>query len=261
MSLAGVLAFFLTIGSQGAGQIVARSVTNTNRDWAAAPQYDFTERDLIVKGGEKTTKTYQVLMLDGSPYYKLIAENGQPLPAADAAEQDRKLEEEIAHRRNESPDEREKRIAEYRSERRQDHALMAQMARAFDYKLLGVETVNGRRCFVLDATPKPGYQPINRDTEVLKGMRGRMWIDAKEYQWVKVQAEVFRPVAFGLFIAHVEPGTEFILEQCPVKGNLWLPAHFTVRVKAEVLFFSHNSFDDETYWDYRPAGSQTLAGK
>jgi hypothetical protein len=138
---------------------------------------------------------------------------------------------------------------------------MAQMARAFDYKLVGVETVNGRRCFVLDATPRPGYQPINRDTEVLKGMRGRMWIDTTAYQWVKVEAEVFQPVAFGLFIAHVEPGTEFILEQQPFKGNLWLPSHFTVRVKAEVLFISRNSFDDETYWDYRPAGSRTLAVK
>ena len=50
-------------------------------------------------------------------------------------------------------------------------------------------------------------------------MRGKMWIDTRQYQWVKVHAEVFRPVAFGLFIAHVEPGTEFTLEESPIGGR------------------------------------------
>ncbi|HLY20412.1 MAG TPA: hypothetical protein VKR61_24465 [Bryobacteraceae bacterium] len=86
-------------------------------------------------------------------------------------------------------------------------------------------------------------------------MRGKMWIDEQQYQWVKVQAEVFRPVTFGLFVAQVEPGTEFALEQKPVAPNLWLPSHFSMQVKARVLrYWSHNSADDETYWDYKPAG-------
>jgi hypothetical protein len=136
---------------------------------------------------------------------------------------------------------------------------MGQMAKAFDYTLTGEETVNGRRCFVLSATPKPSYQPINRDTRVLKGMRGRLWIDEQDYQWVKVHAEVFRPVAFGLFIAHVQLATEFTLEQRPVEGNLWLPSHFEVRVNASVLWWSRNSVDDETYTDYRRAGGEPVA--
>jgi hypothetical protein len=256
MSSVFALAFFLTIPAPNPSQIVERSVANTNRDWNAAPQYNFTERDIIVKHGVKTVKTYQVMMLDGSPYNKLIAINDQPLPASASAAQERKLKQVTAERQRESAGARQKRIGEYQRERRQDHALMAQMASAFDYKLAGEETVDGRRCFVLDATPKPGYQPVSRDTKVLRGMRGRMWIDETSYQWVKVQAEVFRPVAFGLFIAHVEPGTEFILEDQPVSDNLWLPAHFTVRVKAKVLFSTRKSLDDETYSSYRASTPQ-----
>src|SRR5205807_7666656 len=130
-------------------------------------------------------------------------------------------------------------------ERRQDHALMMEMVKAFDFKLLGEEAVNGRRCFVLAASPRPGYQPRSRDSKVVKGMRGKMWIDAEQYQWVKVRADVFQPVAFGLFIAHVQPGTEFTLEEKPVQQNIWLPSHFSTTVKANVLFFSRNSADDE----------------
>src|SRR5205823_572451 len=150
-------------------------------------------------------------------------------------------------RRSESPSARRKRVAQYENERRQDHALMGEMIKAFDFRLTGEEIVNGRRCFALDAKPKPGYKPPNRDTQVLKGMRGQMWVDAEQYQWVKVHAEVFQPVRFGLFVAQVKPGTEFTLEQKPVEGNLWLPSHFSMNVKARVLLSSRNSADDEIY--------------
>jgi hypothetical protein len=253
MSPAVALAFFLTLPAPTPSEIVQRSVANTTRDWNAAPGFNFTEHDIIGKNGAKTVKTYQVLMIDGSTYNKLIAIDNKPLPPAQASAEERKLQEETARRNHESPAARQKRVAEYQRERRQDHALLSQMAKAFDYKLEGEETVAGRRCFVLAATPKPSYQPVSRDTKVLKGMRGRLWIDEQDYQWVKVHAQVFRPVAFGLFIAHVYPGTEFTLEQRPVQGNLWLPSHFSMRVNSRILVFAHNSSDDETYSNYRPA--------
>jgi hypothetical protein len=241
------------VGKNPAEPIVQRSVANTNADWAAAPQYEFTERDVVEQHGNTTTKTYQVLMIDGSPYNELIAINGQPLSAAQKASEDRKLQGETERRRKESDAARQKRVTEYRKERRQDHALMAEMVRAFDYKLDGEDTVNGRRCFVLEATPKASYQPPSRETQVLKGMRGKMWVDTAQYQWVRVHAEVFRPVSFGLFIARVKPGTEFTLEQRPVKGNLWLPSYFSMAVNAQVLILSRRFRDDETYWNYRRA--------
>jgi hypothetical protein len=232
--------------------IVQRSVENTNTDWAAAPQYDFTERDVVEQHGKTTTKTYQVLMIEGSPYNELIAISGQPLSAAQKSAEDRKLQQETARRRKESAAARQKRVAEYRKERRQDHAL-AELVRAFDYKLDGEDTINGRRCFVLEATPKDSYRPPSRQTQVLRGMRGKMWVDMAQYQWVRVHAEVFRPVSFGLLIARVKPGTEFTLEQNPVQGDLWMPIHFSLAVRARVLISSRDYRDDESYWNYRPA--------
>jgi hypothetical protein len=244
-----------------AGQIVRRSVANTNADWAAAPQYDYTERDIITHHGNRNVKTYQVLMIEGSPYDKLIAVNGHPISRAQAAAEDHKLADEIQRRRSESPAARQRRIAEYQKERHQDHALMSEMVNAFNFKLVGEDTVNGRRCYVLDATPKPGYKPTNRETQVLKGMRGRMWVDEQQYQWVKVHAEVFRPVTFGLFIARVGPGTDFTLEEKPVQGNLWLPSHFSSHVNARVFLSSRHSTDDETYSNYHRAMAMNAPAK
>ena len=242
-------------------EIVQRSVQNANADWAAAPQYAFTERDVITRHGKQTTKTYQVTMIEGSPYNKLVATNDQPLSPVQAEKEESKFRRELDRRRTETAGERRKRLTEYQAERRQDHALMSEMMKAFDFTLRGEETVKGRRCFVLAATPGASYQPKNRDTKVLKGMRGEMWIDAEQYQWVRVHAEVFRPVAFGLFIAHVQPGTEFTLEQTSVQNDISLPSHFSSRVKARILGFSTGSRDDETYSDYRHASAVDNAQK
>ena len=230
-----------------------------NRDWAAAPEYNFTEHDKITRNGHETDKTYQVSMINGSPYNKLIALNGEPLSAEQAAEQNRKEQQEVERRRKESPEAREKRIAKYKKERRQDHELMTEMTKAFNFTLAGEEVVDGHRCFVLNATPRPGYEPPNRDTQVLLGMRGKMWIDAKQYQWVKVHAEVFRPVNFGFFFASVKPGTQFSLEQEPISGNLWLPSHFSMQLRARIFIESRHSIDDETYTNYQPAAQEQAA--
>jgi hypothetical protein len=88
---------------------------------------------------------------------------------------------------------------------------------------------------------------------VLAGMRGKLWVDKSQYQWVRVQAEVFKAVNLFGFVAKVGPGTRILLEQEPVADNLWLPKRFSVHVSASALgFFDESSVDDETYRDYKP---------
>jgi hypothetical protein len=90
-------------------------------------------------------------------------------------------------------------------------------------------------------------------------MTGRLWIDKNQNQWVKVRAEVIKPVSFFGFLAKVGPGTHFLLEQEPITNNLWLPKHFNMQVNASALgFLNEDSRDDETYLDYKPM-SQSLA--
>jgi len=108
-------------------------------------------------------------------------------------------------------------------------------------------------CWILDAEPRPGYEPSDHEGRVLKGMKGRLWIDKATNQWVKVHAEVVKPVTFYGFLAKVGPGTEFELEQTPVADGVWMPKVFNVSVHASALgFLSENSTDNETYRDYQP---------
>ncbi len=242
--------------------LVKRSSDNTGRNWKQAPNYVYTERDVDEKldsSGEvksRKVRTYEVMVLDGSNYNKLIAINDKPLSPQEQRVENEKLARERYRRQHESEADRRKRVAKYQHERQQDRLMMQEMTRAFDYKLIGQETVAGRSCWVLDATPKPGYVPVNLDARVLTGMKGKLWIDKQDVQWVKVMAEVVKPVSFYA-VATVTPGTRFELEQKPVGDGIWLPSHFAVKVNSTVLaFFSHNSLDDETYSNYRRAGAQ-----
>ena len=106
--------------------------------------------------------------------------------------------------------------------------------------------------YVLAASPRPGYNPPTRDTRVLPGMRGKLWVDAQTYQWVKVEAEVIHPVWIEGFLARVDPGTRFALEYAPVSDDIWLPSHYEMQSHAKVLLlFSHHDQADQTYSDYR----------
>jgi hypothetical protein len=197
-------------------------------------------------------KTYKVFMIDGSPYNLVTSINDQPLSASEQAEEQRKLQREIERRRQESRRERERRIVRFNRENAHDHELLTAMVDAFQFRFADEAEVDGYRCWVLDAQPKPGYQPASREERVLKGMQGRLWIDQRTYQWVKVHAEVVRPVTFYGFFAKVGPGTEFDLEQGRVTDNLWLAKRFSMRVKASALGFNEDSTENDTYRDYQP---------
>ncbi len=231
-----VLAAVLLSSSWAAAQdnvasIIQRSIEANNRDWDAAPKFDYSERDKDGNGN----KTYAVSMLYGSPYERLIELNGHPLSPEKQREEQKKYENAVRERKNESAAKRSARIGKYEADRKRDHTLLDQMTKAFDFTLAGDQELKGRKVYVLKATPRKGYRPPNRDSHVLTGMEGTLWIDHETYQWVKVEAHVMHPVRIEGFLAEVEPGTEFELEKVPVTKDVWLATHFAMKANARVM--------------------------
>ena len=240
--------------------IIQRSVEANAADWKAAPDYDYIERDRQPGGG---TKTYDELMILGSPYEQLIAVNGKPLSPEQRAQEQQKLDTTVAERQKESPQGRRQRIAKYGKEREGDDLMMEQLTKALDFKLVGEQRLGAQDVYVLKATPRPGYKPPNAEAKVLTGMEGKLWIDKQTFQWVKVEATVIRPVSIGGFLAEVEPGTQFELEKMPLADNIWLPKHFAMKSRAKILFlFTRKSQADEIYSGYhKTAPMQAVAAE
>ncbi len=258
----GSLLFLLIIHTASAAPktpdattIIQRSVDAMHRDWQTSEHYTHLERDLESHG----SKTFQILMIEGSPYQKLTAVNGKPLSPGEAKKEEEKLRHEIASRCGESPSERQKRIAKYQEDQKRDHEMMGELTKAFTFQVTGRQRLNGRQTWVLKATPKPGYQPPNLETKALTGMEGKLWIDTASFEWVRVEAHVVRPVSIEGFLATVEPGTVFELVRAPAGNGFWAPVHFSDRSKARIVgLIGHSAHDDETYTNYRPASAIKL---
>ena len=228
--------------------IVQRSVEANNRDWDADAQFAYTEQDLDGKG---IRKTYDVTYVLGSPYERLIAINGTALSDSQRAQQQRKYDEMLSQRKSESPEKHAQRIGKFQMERRRDHGMLDELTKAFDFHLQGEHKVAGYSVYLLNATPRRGYQPPNRDTQVLTGMEGRLWIDKKTFQRVKVEAHVIHPVIIEGFLAQVQPGTRFEVEKAPVEGDIWLVKHYSMRASAKVFFVvPHHAEEDDVYTNY-----------
>jgi hypothetical protein len=239
-------------------EIVRRSLAVQNADWKAQPDFNFTqtERD---DGGP--ANTYRVRMILGSRYRELIAVNGQPLAPDQRADQERELRVEIAKRERETPAERARRVTRYDATRKEENVMLRQMAVAFDFHLAGEQSIGGHMTWVFDATPRPGYRPPNQRAKVLTGMRGRLWVAKDGYHWAKVEADVVNPVTFEGFLARVDPGTRFEMENTRVAPGVWLTSHFSMNVTARILgLIPHDSQETDAFRDYRPAGP-TLASR
>jgi hypothetical protein len=232
--------------------MIERSVAANDADFNAAPNFNNKESDRTPAG----LKTYQITMIEGSPYRRLIAVNGHPLPPAQASEEQTKQSRAVTERKSESPDARAKRIDQYQKGRQRDHAMMNQLTKAFRFELVGSRPLRSFNTWLLKAIPRPDYEPPNMEAEALKGMEGQLWLDQKTYQWVRVTARVVRPVSIAGFLARVRPGTRFELDKSPVSGNFWQDSHFIERARATILFLvPHSSDVDETYFDYQPVNA------
>jgi len=87
--------------------------------------------------------------------------------------------------------EREKRLADWHRKREHEREFLREVPDAFDFRMAGEETLDGRRVYVIDATPRSDYRPRSTDGKLLSKMKGRLWIDAETYDWAKAEAETF----------------------------------------------------------------------
>ena len=244
-------------GAESAREIVRRSVQKGMADWEAVASYSYLETDSSQKldadgnGKKPAVKTFEVQMIDGSAYNKLVALDGKPLSPTDERKEDVKLKNVIADRARESSESRARRIAKFRQDRQADDALIKEMMDAFDFTLKGEEDVDGYSAYVLEATPRRGYRPSSQKTKVLMAMTGKLWIEKQGYHWVRAEAEVMQPVTVGL-IANVGIGTRFELHQEAAADGLWLPKRFVEQANVTILGLKHYRVRlEELYSDYR----------
>jgi len=260
MRFALALVFFAAAAAQQpeARDIMRRSVDANDQNWKIARNYTFLERseerqlDSAGRVKSKQVKTYDVTLLEGSPYRRLVERDDHPLASEEQQKEKEKLERSIAERSRETPAARERRIAEYEKRRERERELMREVADAFDFRVAASDHVDGREVWVIEATPRPGYQPRNWNMKFLPHVRGKLWIDKLSLQWAKLEAEVIDPVSWGLFLLRLERGARIGFEQTRVNDEVWLPKRVVVSASARIGFIKKLRIEqDVAYKNFR----------
>ena len=114
--------------------------------------------------------------------------------------------------------------------------LFRSVVRAFHFQLTGEETVNGHDAYVIAAEPRDDYRPHSDEGKFLQAIRGKLWIDKVDYEWVRIDAQVVRSARFGLFIFTLSPGSTLFFEQARINDEVWLPKKVLVRVDGRLVF-------------------------
>jgi hypothetical protein len=220
--------------------------------------YTYIERDvehrIDGKGETKSTevKTYEVMELYGEQVQRLIEKDDKALDAKDAAKEEERIQKIIDKRKNESEDDRRKRQGKEEKDREEDRKFVLEVADAYNFKLEGTELVGGREAWVIDAEPRPGFEPHMKDAKFLSKFRGRVWIDKSDLQLAKLDVECLDTVSWGLFLARFHKGSRFMLEQTRVNDEVWLPLHVTAKIDVRLALLKNFDVEDEqTYRDYK----------
>jgi hypothetical protein len=218
------------------------------------------EHKLDGKGQVKSTetRTSEIMEIYGEQVERLTAKDDKPLSEKEAKKEEDKIQKLIDKRKNESEDDRKKREAKEEKDREQDRQFVREVADAYNFKFVGIESLAGRDTYVIDAEPRPDYEPHSKEAKILPKFRFRAWIDKDESQWKQLDIQCIDTVSFGLFLARIHKGSRILIEQTRVNDEVWLPQHVAVKIDVRVaLLKDFNVEDDITYRDYKKFRTDT----
>jgi len=226
--------------------------------------YTYIEREeehrLDGKGAVKSSEshTHEIMVLYGEQVERLIAKDDKPISDSDAKKEDEKVQKIIEKRKNESEGDRRKRLEKQDKDREEGRKFVKEIADAYDFRSAGEENLDGRNTLVIDADPRPGYEPHMKGAKFLPKFRFRVWLDQAEKQWVKLDIQCIDTVSVGLFLVRLHQGSNVQIEQVRVNDEVWLPRHVALKLDARLaLLKGLNISEDVTYRDYKKFRTDT----
>src|ERR1039457_6844505 len=229
------------LAAQDAREIVRRSIEAESAGVEVARNYTYLEREETreLDGSGKlknlAVHTYDVTLLEGSPYRRLVALNDQPLTAKEQKKEEEKLRQSNVARSAATEQQKQQRIADWRRKQEKQREPLREIPDAFDLRLLPDESLDGHAMWVIDATPKAGYKPKLKSAFFFPKVKMRFWIDRQDYQAVKAGIETLDTISWGGILARLAKGDRLTFEMARVNDEVWLPKAIRITGSARVL--------------------------
>ena len=145
------------------------------------------DKDEVIKSAEKH---YQVKLIGGVPFTRLVKVQGRELTAKELEKQN---EREAAFRQ------RVTRVDLQKKARRKEGLATFELVDRFDFQVIKREIIEGRPTLVVTFTARPGAPEKSMEDKVFQQVFGTVWVDEEEAEMAKLDARVRGPVTLGLF--------------------------------------------------------------
>jgi len=231
LALAGAISSYAqeTAISASAHELVQRAVQNELRASESNTHYMYLVRKQTPTGSslKQVAETK-----DGEVSY-LLKMNDQPLTAEQRSIEDDKMQKLLNN-----PDEQRRRLKEQKEDQKRATTLVRVLPDAFVYEFDKPDAGDPPGTVKLKFRPNPGYNPPDRETQVLKGMAGTMCLDTKANRMKRLDGILIDDVNFGWGIfGKLHKGGHFEIQERDVGDGHWDVTYRNLDFSGKVLLF------------------------
>jgi len=201
---------------------------------------------------KKTTITeFDHYWSEGVPVNRMVRKDGKDISAAELAKQDGRIRKEVEQaRERRAKAEAEGKPTNARGDEIIPVSRLLELGRFSNPRRVELD---GRETIAVDYEGDPAARTHNRGEEVIRDLRGTVWVD--ENDRAMVQAEGYFVNGFkvgGGLLFNIQKGTRFAFRQTKVNNEVWSPAHIEAHGSARaLLFFNFSGNIRVDYSDYR----------
>jgi hypothetical protein len=248
-------------GRPSARELAERVIANQRRDDLALYDYERVQRRVSYEeGAVASDHTYRVVPT-GTGHLSLLVKRGdRPVSPAEYRKELREWQEVLGHAIDPS-DPREVHSENVRRRRdRKRWELYDAIGEAFHFTWLGEKVEDGRLLAHIGLDPNPAYRPTSRETEILRHVHAKVWVDVRAGQLVRGRADITSDVSTGGgILGKIYRGGWYELEQERVAPGIWLATRTAFSIEGRMLMFSFAEHKLEVTSRYRYVGTPRQA--
>ena len=204
--------------------------------------HDELDKNGVVK--QHFDRTFQLVMLEGHPFLRMIAKDGKPLSADDRQKQTDR-EKKFLEEQHKKAEKKEDKKADD-----DDLKLDDQFMSHFRFEIVGREPLNDRDSYVISVLPRPSNSPVrNNGEKIFTHMQGRVWVDARDYTLAKCDLHLSEPTSFYGILGSLRQ-LDFLLQRRLVDGNVWMTEKQNLSLDGRKLVSSMRMKQESTYSDF-----------
>lgn len=240
-----------------------RVVANQNRNDDAIAVSERVERHVSLKSRPepgrapevKEDKTYRVFPTGTGTIKLLLHESGRTVDATAYRTQLAGLARELERAMNPASDGQRSKVRKFDRRRAERREQVNAALDAFSARWLGREEVHGRMAVKIELAPNPDFRPKTRNASFLQHVRAVVWVDERDDQIARVEAEIIRDISVGGgILGKLYRGGTFRMEQRPAEGGVWVPVRYQFDFEGRKFLFSFSTHERIELADWSRVG-------